>query len=125
MMNLILTALVTLVMSQLVPGIQASSFWVAFLFALILGITNGILGNLIKFVGCLVNILTLGIFNLVVNALMIQLAAYFLDGMQIDGLFPAILLSIILSIFTTTYEGQAGRAQRRAQNQRSQRKYLD
>lgn len=101
MRNLLITSIVTIVMSYILPGITVETFLSALLFAFILGITNGLIGTIIKTMGCLLAILTLGLFNLIVNGAMVLLADKFVDGVQIDGLFTAIILSIVISIFST------------------------
>ena len=73
----------------------------ALIFAFILGITTGIIGKIIKTLGCLLTILTLGLFNLIVNGAMILLADNFVDGVLIEGMLTAIILSIVISIFAT------------------------
>ncbi|WPC08127.1 phage holin family protein [Globicatella sp. PHS-GS-PNBC-21-1553] len=102
MKNLLITTVVTIVMSYILPGVTVNSFMGALIFAIILGITNGIIGKILKTVGCLLTIISLGLFNLVVNGAMVLLADNFVSDVHIEGLFTAIILSIVISIFTTT-----------------------
>lgn len=101
MRKLLITTLVTIIMSYILPGIMVQSFMSALLFAFILGITNGIVGKIIKTLGCLLTFITLGLFNLFVNGAMVLLADSFVDGVYIDGFLTAIILSIVISLFAT------------------------
>lgn len=113
MLNIIITAATTLLLSYILPGIEVSSQWGVLWFALVLGILNGTIGHLLKFMGCAVNFLTLGLFNLIVNALMVSLADALLDGIHINGFFTVILLSIILSVITSYFNREEADRQRR------------
>ena len=113
MVNIIITAATTLLLSYILPGIEVSSQWGVLWFALVLGILNGTIGRLLKFMGCAVNFLTLGLFNLIVNALMVSLADALLDGIHINGFFTVILLSIILSVITSYFNREEIDRQRR------------
>lgn len=101
MKNLLITTIVTIVMSYILSGIYVESFWSTLFFAFLLGIANGIIGKIIKTLGCLISLITLGLFNLLVNGAMVLLAANFVDGVRIDGYLTAIILSIVISLFAT------------------------
>ena len=111
-MNLIITAIVTLILSHYLPGIVVSGFFSALFFALVLGIFNFFLGNILKLVGCLVNLITLGLFNAVINVFMVLLAAKMINGVYIDGFFSAAILAIAISFFTTAYENKTDMVRR-------------
>lgn len=70
--------------------------------ALILGLVNGIVRPIFKFLTCAINFFTLGLFVFVINALMLLLtaaiAARFELGFIVDGFVPALLGSIVISI---------------------------
>lgn len=89
----------------LVPGIEVvGTAWAAVVFAaLILGLVNATLGLIFKIgaFGCI--ILTLGLFNLVINALMLWLASWIAQnwfglGFVVEGFWPAFWGSIVISI---------------------------
>lgn len=103
MKTLILTALATLLATYILPGVTVTGIVSALLFSLLLGLVNGSLGKIIKVLGCGITILTFGIFNLVVNGLMVRLAASFIPGVEVSSLMSGILLSIIISIVTTVF----------------------
>ena len=84
--------------AYVVPGISVSGVKAAFVAALVIGLINSTLGVVIKFFTFPLRFLTLGIFSLVVNALMLMLAAYLVDGFAVNGFIAAFLGSIALSI---------------------------
>lgn len=98
MKQIVITCLVVLVMSYLIPGIAVTSFSSLIFFAIILSLLNATLGRLIKWVGCLINLLTLSLFNLVVNACMVQLTDQLIQGVHIDRFLTALLLALIISL---------------------------
>ena len=77
-------------------------FWTYVLLAVIFGVVNGIVGTAIKIVAFPLYILTLGLFTLVVNALMLMLTAWITGhtdwGLRIDTFGTAVLGALIISI---------------------------
>lgn len=104
-MNFIISLLITAVSAYLIqmilPGVHFSDFVSTIVFALVLALVNLIVTPILKILGLPLTILTLGLFSLVINALVILLVDYFVDGMTIDGFWWAFLFSILLSIVTS------------------------
>lgn len=96
-----LSAAALFIVAYLVPGISVSGIVSAFLAAAAIGFINATLGAVIKFFAWPARILTLGLASLVINALMLMLAAALVPGFHVDGFIAAILGSILLSIVTT------------------------
>jgi putative membrane protein len=67
---------------------------------LVLAVLNAVLKPILKIIGFPITILTLGLFLLVINAVIVALAAYILPGFKLDGIVAAFLFSIVLSIAT-------------------------
>jgi putative membrane protein len=85
-----------------VPGINWTNDWVSLIgLGLILTLVNAIVRPLAKFVGCLPIILTLGLFTLVINAFLFwltgQIGLMFEMGFTVDGFWPALLGSLVVS----------------------------
>jgi putative membrane protein len=85
-----------------VPGINWTNDWVSLIgLGLILTLVNAIVRPLAKFVGCLPIILTLGLFTLVINAFLFwltgQIGLMFDMGFTVDGFWPALLGSLVVS----------------------------
>jgi putative membrane protein len=98
LLHWVLSALALLLVSHYVPGFIVNSFIVALIAALVIGFVNATVGTLVRFVSLPITILTLGLFLLVINALMLKLAAMLLPGFQIIGFIPALEGAIILAI---------------------------
>ena len=88
---------------RLVPGIRAEGIWTVFVWmALILGLVNALIAPIIKVLTCPLIILTLGIFTLVINAVMLLLAAHigarFGMGFSVDTFGAAFVGAVIIRV---------------------------
>ena len=103
--RLLVTAIVAFFLTKILSGVHIDGFGSAVIFALVLGVLNLIVTPILKILGLPLTILTLGFFSLVINALVILLAAKFVDGMAVDGFWWAFILSIALSLVTSLING--------------------
>ena len=101
----LVTSIATAAAIALVPGIAAvgGSYMGPIMCALVLALVNAIVKPVIEFLSLPLTILTLGVFYLVINALMLELAgslslSLFGSGIQIDGFGSAFLGAIVISI---------------------------
>jgi len=94
----VLSALCLLLVAHFVPGFYLSGFGSALIAAVVIGLVNSTLGILLKILTFPLTILTLGIFWLVINALMLKFASIFVPGFVVRGLWPAFWGGIILSL---------------------------
>jgi len=94
----VLSAFVLLVISHFVPGFHVHGLEPALIAALVIGLLNGTLGLLLKIITFPITMLTLGLFLLVINALMIRLAAQIVSGFQVSGWIPALWGAVALSL---------------------------
>lgn len=85
----IFSALSVMVVAYLVPGVRVASFWSALIAALVIGLVNALIRPLIILLTLPVNILTLGLFTLVINALMFWLASSIVKGFDVTGFAAA------------------------------------
>lgn len=83
--------------AQLLSGIHVRGFGAALLVALVLGLVNTVVRPIMIFLSIPAILLTLGIFLLVINALLLQLSAAVVDGFTIDGFWWAVAGSICIS----------------------------
>ena len=120
----IINAVALALAAWLIPGIAITgeTAWVAVaVMALIFGLVNALIRPLVKFLTCLINIITLGLFTLVINALMLWLASWIADqlgvGFQVDGFIPAflgaLLISLVSFVLSLVFRDNGGRSQRR------------
>jgi putative membrane protein len=98
LVNWLLSALSLVIVANVVSGFQVSGFSAAFIAALVIGFVNGTLGFFLKIVTFPLSLLTLGIFWLIINALMLEVAAAIVPGFRITGFSPAFFGSIVLSL---------------------------
>lgn len=96
--NWVLSAIVILIASQILPGVHVAGFITALIVALVLGIINAIIKPVIVILTLPINILTLGLFTLVINAALVMLTNAIVPGFKVDGFLWALIFSIVLSI---------------------------
>jgi len=101
----LINAVALYVAAELVPGIQTDGGWqVLFLVALIFGLVNALVRPILKFLTCPLIMLTLGLFTLVINALMLQLASWLgrqLDlGFYVRNFWSAFLGALVISVIS-------------------------
>jgi putative membrane protein len=83
--------------AYLIPGISVAGWTVALVAGLVLGLIN-VIKPVLRLLTLPINILTLGIFGIVLNALLFWAASYFVDGFVISGFVAALLGSILVSV---------------------------
>ena len=113
-LRMLITAAGLWLASALVPGLRIEGVGTLLGAAVLLGITNAIVRPLVILLTLPITVLTLGLFLLVVNGLMLWLVASFLDGFALAGLLPAMLGSIVVSLtgwVASWYVGPDGRFQ--------------
>ena len=93
-----------LIGAWLIPGASVSSIWSGLLIALVLGVVNSIIRPFLLLLTLPINILTLGLFTLVINALMVLLVAAMIPGFIISSFWIALMFSVILSVIVWTLE---------------------
>jgi len=94
---LILT-LAIMVAAYLFPGIQVSGFGSALFAALVLGILNAFFRPILFILTLPINILTLGLFTFVINAMLLMMTSGVIGGLVVDGFGSALLGSLIISL---------------------------
>jgi putative membrane protein len=104
-MNLLLRwlvgALALLLVAYFLPGIAVASFFpAAVVAALVLGLVNAFIRPLVKMLTLPLTCLTLGLFSLVINAVLFWAVAAFVDGFAVDGAVAALLGSLAYSLVT-------------------------
>jgi putative membrane protein len=100
----LLNGLAVVLTAYLLPGVDVTDYWTALLVALVLSIVNVIIKPILVVLTIPITFLTFGLFLLVINALMILLADWLVDGFQVDGFWWALLFSLILSLFNSIFE---------------------
>lgn len=96
--RLLVTAILVVILSYLIKGIQVDGFLTALTVAIVLGLLNLFVKPILVVLTLPVTIFTLGLFYLVINAAMILLCDHFVDGFKVDTFWTALIFSIVLSL---------------------------
>jgi len=102
-LHLIIAALAVYFASYLIPGVTVDSYWIAIIVALVLGILNAFLRPVLNLLTLPINILTLGLFSIVINAIIILLVDGIVGGFAVNGFWNAVLFSIVLWIINSFF----------------------
>ena len=86
------------------PGIFIASFLTAIWFSVLLGILNIFLRPILGLISLPINVLTLGLFGLIINTLLIMLADSLIDGVRIDGFFYALVFGVLVSVVNQIFQ---------------------
>jgi len=97
----ILLSLSLYITAILVPGFHIRSFGSAFIAVVVVGLLNALVRPILWFLTLPINILTLGLFTVVLNAIILRIAAGLLKGFDIDGWFSALVGAIVLAFIQT------------------------
>ena len=109
LINWLLSALSVWVVAQFVHGFHVQGAKAALIAALVIGLVNATLGSFLKVITLPLTVLTLGIFWLVINALMLELASWLLSpSFHVDGFAAAFWGAIVLSIVNMMFRWIAG-----------------
>ncbi|OGK55920.1 hypothetical protein A3J15_02675 [Candidatus Roizmanbacteria bacterium RIFCSPLOWO2_02_FULL_38_10] len=97
--RLIINSLAVFFTAKLLPGmVTVEDLYAALLVAVILGLINTFVKPILKILTLPITILTLGLFSLILNALLILLVDRLVPGFSVNGLFAAIIFGFALSI---------------------------
>ncbi|PIS42322.1 MAG: hypothetical protein COT24_04170 [Candidatus Kerfeldbacteria bacterium CG08_land_8_20_14_0_20_40_16] len=94
----LISTVAIIVTAYLLPGVTVSGFLAAVIAAAVLGIINVVIKPILVILTLPINILSLGLFTLVINALLVMLMAHIVEGFDVKNFWWALLFSVILSI---------------------------
>jgi putative membrane protein len=100
--------------AYLFPGIQVNGFGSALFAALVLGILNAFFRPILLILTLPINVLTLGLFTFVINALLLMMTSGIIGGLVVTGFWSALLGSLIISVvswFLSSFINDRGRIQ--------------
>ncbi len=98
--NWLVHAIALYLVAQLLSGIVLRDFGSALIAVLVIAFVNAIIKPILLLLTLPINILTLGLFTFIINALLLMLASAVTPGFEIDGFTTALIGSILLSIVT-------------------------
>lgn len=96
---LILTTSI-LAAAYLIPGVVVGGLWTALILAVVIGVINIVIRPILIIITLPINMLTLGLFTFIINALLILLASTIVKGFEVGGFFNALLFSVVVSVFS-------------------------
>jgi len=99
----IVSAIFLYVLSFLFHGIVIESALAAFIAAIVLGLINATLKPVLQFISLPITFLTLGLFYLIINGLMLMLVSSLVPGFHVNGFGTAFFASIVLSILNAVF----------------------
>jgi putative membrane protein len=101
--------------SYLLEGIHISGFFSAFFAAAALGILNALFRPILLILTLPINVLTLGLFTFIINALMLKMASGIIPGFEVHGFWTAVIGSLIISVISwllNSFISDRGRVER-------------
>ena len=104
LLNWVLSALAVWIVAQLGIGVSVRGAASALIAALVIGFINATLGALLKIITFPLTLLTLGLFWFVINALMLELAAGFVQGFYVRNFIAALIGAVMLSLVSSVLQ---------------------
>ncbi|MCC7302961.1 MAG: phage holin family protein [Bacteroidia bacterium] len=114
--KLCISSLAVMLTAYLLPGVEIANdnFLTAVIVAAVLAFLNSILKPVMVLLTIPVTVFTLGLFLVVINAVIILLADKLVDGFYVSGFWSALAFSLVLSLVTSVFESIRSQDQRRA-----------
>jgi len=106
--RLLVTALAAMLTAYLLPGVHLDGFITALILAVVLALLNLLVKPILVILTLPVTLFTLGLFLLVINAIIILLASRLIDGFQVNGFFWALIFSLVLTLISSIMHSIAG-----------------
>lgn len=98
LVRILLSAIAVLVIAELLPGASVNNYTTAIVVAVVLGLLNIIVKPILVILTLPVTLVTFGLFLLVINALIILMADSLIGGFSVDGVWSALIFSLLLTI---------------------------
>lgn len=96
--SLLVSTVAVLVTAYLTPGAQVESIFTAMVVAIVLGFMNAVVKPILVILTLPISIVTLGLFTLILNLVILVMVDGLVPGFSLGGLLPTILFAIILSV---------------------------
>jgi putative membrane protein len=103
--KVLITAVAVYVAAWLLPGVTITDVRTTIIVALVLALLNTFIKPILIILTIPITIMTLGLFLLVINALMVKWAASLVSGFQVDGWWSALLVSLIVTVVSYILNG--------------------
>jgi putative membrane protein len=104
LIKFILTAVLTYGLAQVLPDVQLNGVGSAAILVIVLGLLNATVKPILKLIGFPITVLTLGLFLLVINVIIVKLADYLMSSFSVTGFLSALIFSLALSLVTSVVD---------------------
>ncbi len=98
-LRLLLTALAVVVLAKILPGVAVEGYGSAIIVAVVIALLRFLVQPILVLLTLHITIITLGLFLLIINAVIIMMADYFVGGFNVASIWWALLFSLLLSLF--------------------------
>lgn len=105
LIRLILSALAVFICATILPGAHVDGFLIAIVVAAVLAILNVLIKPILVILTIPITFLTLGLFLLVINTILILLVDWLVPGFEVDGFWWALVFSVLLSLINAIFGG--------------------
>ncbi|HUH45930.1 MAG TPA: phage holin family protein [Arenibacter sp.] len=102
-LRILLSAIAVIILAYILPGVGVDSYTTALIVAIVLSLLNLIVKPVLIILTLPITILTLGLFLLIINAVIILLASNIVSGFHIDNIWWALLFSLLLSFLQSIF----------------------
>lgn len=106
------TSVAVLFAAYVLKGVHVADVSTAILVALVLGLLNSFIRPILVVLTIPITVISLGLFLIVINYFIVHLTTRLVPGFQVDGWFPALLFSIIVSIVSSIIQAIAGSSEK-------------
>lgn len=104
LIKFILTAVLTYGLAQVLPNIRLDGVESAAILVIVMGLLNATVKPVLKLIGFPITVLTLGIFLLVINVIIVKLADLLMNSFAVNGFLSALIFSFALSLVTSVVD---------------------
>lgn len=101
LLNIVLSTIAVFVTGYILPGVKMSSFWVALVVAIVLGLLNSFIRPILLLLTLPINILTLGLFTFVIMGFMVWLTTLIIPGFEVTNFWWCILFAVVMAIINS------------------------
>ena len=104
LLKFILTAVLVYWLSTVLPGVVLGGVGSAAILVIVLGLLNAVVKPILKILGFPITVLTLGLFLLVINVIIVKLADFMMSSFDVHGFLNALLFSLALSVVNSVVD---------------------
>ena len=104
LLKFILTAVLVYGLSMVLPGVVLGGVGSAAILVIVLGLLNAVVKPILKILGFPITVLTLGLFLLVINVIIVKLADFMMTSFDVHGFLNALLFSLALSVVNSVVD---------------------